>query len=150
MISNRHSRRSARKDFRAVNALHPASRSRALVIVLALVALAIQIFVVQSHIHIPQAAGRLQSISLIDLVSGTQTGAHQGAGVPHDKYPVDEDPSNCPLCQELAHSGQFVQSVAALVALPVSVTVHFIVFNEVAPTLFAVSHSWRGRAPPEA
>jgi hypothetical protein len=68
--------------------------------------------------------------------------------VPRDKYPINEDPSNCPLCQEIAHSGQFVQSAALLAALPFAANVHFIVFNEALPSFFAVSHIWRGRAPP--
>jgi hypothetical protein len=105
--------------------------------------------VVQSHIHGPQAAGRGQSVSLITLIAGTaDTGGDHSAGAPRDKYPVNEDPSNCTLCQAFGHSGHFVASTAVLVSLPYFITVCFIVFSESVPALFAVSHSWQGRAPP--
>ena len=126
---------------------------RMLFVLLAVVALMIQILVVQTHIHIPQTAGRLQTVSITTLAHSLVSGAtvqivDDTTTAPRDKYPINEDPSNCPLCQEIAHSGQFVHSVAALAALPAFVSVHFIVFSETLPSLFAVSHSWRGRAPP--
>ena len=157
MIENRHYRRKAvrvREGACAVAASHP-SLPRALFVLLAIVAMAIQILVVQAHIHIPQAAGRSTSVSIMTVaktfLAGSQADtADQQAGVPRDKYPINEDPSNCPLCQEIAHSGQFVQSAAVLAYVPVWVSVHFIDFCEVLPSLLAVSHSWRGRAPPQA
>ena len=125
------------------------------IVCLALVAVLIQSFVVQTHIHIPQGAGRQTSLSVVTLAGafvagpGTRAADNQAA-IPRDKYPINEDPSNCPLCQEIAHSGQFVQSAAVLAYVPVWVSVHFINFCEVLPSLFTVSHSWRGRAPPQA
>ena len=151
MNDNRHARRSAvRKTKAAVNPSHETPCSRILVILLAFVALTIQMLVVQSHIHIPQADGKVQSLSLITLAAGTVDAQHDhSAGAPGAKYPVNEEPSNCPLCQAFGHSGQFIASTAALVSLPYSITVNFIVFSETAPALFAVSHSWQGRAPPQ-
>jgi hypothetical protein len=73
----------------------------------------------------------------------------RSAGAPRDKYPVNEDPSNCPLCQAFGHAGDFVASAAVLVSLPHSIAVNFIVFSERVTALFAVSHSWQGRAPPQ-
>ena len=130
-----------------------------LVMMLGLLALAVQSFVVQTHIHIPQSAGRSQSVSLItlaaaavaDRVVAERTGVVSdlsAPAIPRDKYPINEDPSNCPLCQEISHSGQFVQSAAFVAALPFSINVHFIVFDEALPSFFAVSHIWQGRAPP--
>lgn len=132
----------------------PPSRSRVLFVLLAVVSLAIQILVVQTHIHIPQATGRSSSVSIMTVAQTLMTRSAERAvdsqaGLPRDKYPINEDPSNCPLCQEIAHSGQFVQSAAVLVYLPVWVSVHFIVFREALPSFFTVSHSWRGRAPPQ-
>jgi hypothetical protein len=153
MIENRHSRRKAvRKPAQAVIVRQP-PLPRMLFVLLAVVALMIQILVVQTHIHIPQTAGRLQTVSITTLAQALVSGAavqiaDDTATAPRDKYPINEDPSNCPLCQEIAHSGQFVHSVAALAAVPAFVSVHFIVFSEVLPSLFSVSHSWRGRAPP--
>jgi hypothetical protein len=89
---------------------------------LALLAVALQSFVVQTHIHMPQRSGGIQTVSLATVVRHVATlGAAQAASkaaTPRDKYPINEDPSNCPLCQEIAHSGQFIHSVAAVAALP--------------------------------
>jgi hypothetical protein len=126
-----------------------------LLLLLALVALAAQTLVVQTHIHIPQTAGKSQSISLLALAATALTETRHAAGdvcttgVTRDRYPINEDPANCPLCQEVAHSGQFVQSVAVLASLPFSVAVSFIVFDQVLPSFFTVSHIWQGRAPPQ-
>ena len=125
-----------------------------LFIFLAVIALAVQILVVQTHIHIPQGVGRSASVSIMTVAKALIAGpaaatVDQSANLPRDKYPINEDPSNCPLCQEIAHSGQFVQSAAVLAHLPVWVSVHFIEFREALPSYFTVSHSWQGRAPPQ-
>ena len=130
------------------------SLPRTLFVLMAIVAIAIQILVVQTHIHIPQAAGRSASFSLgtvtQTLIAGPAAeSSDQQTSLPRDKYPINEDPSNCPLCQEIAHSGQFVQSAAALAYVPAWISVHFIVFTEALPSFFTVSHSWQGRAPPQ-
>lgn len=152
-MQNRYSRRRiARVRSHAISA-GQTPHARIYFLLLALLALTIQILVVQTHIHIPQTAGRLQTVSVTTLAQTLVSGASvqtvdDRANAPRDKYPINEDPTNCPLCQEIAHSGQFVHSVAALAALPAFVSVHLIVFSEALPSLFAVSHSWRGRAPP--
>ena len=152
-MPNRYSRRRmARERSHAVIARW-APHTRISFLVLALLALTIQSLVVQTHIHIPQRAGQPQTVSVTTLAQTLVSGApvqtaDDRANAPRDKYPINEDPSNCPLCQEIAHSGQFVHSVAALAAVPAFVSVHFVVFSEALPSLFAVSHSWRGRAPP--
>lgn len=154
-MQNRYTRRRIASEHSRPVIAGPAPHTRIFFLLLGLLALTIQILVVQTHIHIPQAAGLPQTVSVTTLaktlVSGTsvQT-ADDRASAPRDKYPINEDPSNCPLCQEIAHSGQFVHSVAALAAVPAFVSVHFIVFSEALPSLFAASHSWRGRAPPRA
>jgi hypothetical protein len=150
MIDNRHERRNAARKTIAPSAPSEAPRSRILLILLALVALTIQTVVIQSHVHTPQTAVRVQSASLITLVAAkADTKADQVAGAPRAKYPVNEDPSNCPLCQAFGHSGQFVASTAVLVSLPYFIAVGFVVFSESIPALFAVRHSWQSRAPPQ-
>ena len=149
MTENRHNRRSIRRAL----ALPRPSMPQVLLVFLALLALAVQSFVVQTHIHIPQVHGRAQTVSLITLAATAVADkapvtADASTPAPHDKYPINEDPSNCPLCQEVAHSGQYVTSAAALAALPFSVTVNFVVFNEALPSFLAASHIWQGRAPP--
>ena len=151
MIENRHVRRSlARTRASATRTHRPSFWGLAL---LALLALTIQSFVVQTHIHIPQAAGRAQTVSIVALAQNILAGpasesAQDNQAAPRDRFPITEDPSNCPLCQEVAHSGQFIASAASLAYLPVTATVNFIVFIEVAPSILAASHTWRGRAPP--
>jgi hypothetical protein len=152
-MHNRYSRRRiARERSHAVIA-GQTPHARICFLLLALLALTIQILVIQTHIHIPQSVGQPQTVSVTTLAQTLVSGASvqtvdDRANAPRDKYPINEDPTNCPLCQEIAHSGQFVHSVAALAALPAFISVHLIVFSEALPSLFAVSHSWRGRAPP--
>ncbi len=148
MIDNRHAKRSAaRKTAPAASASRETAYSRILLILLAFVALTIQVMVVQSHIHTPPSAAKVQSLSLITVAAGV--GDDHSAGAPRDKYPVNDDPSNCPLCQQFGHSGQFVASTTVLVSVPYFITVSFIVFCEALPVCLAVSHSWQGRAPPQ-
>jgi hypothetical protein len=117
-----------------------------------LLAVALQSFVVQTHIHVQPPAFRTQAVSLITLAAASIADSEVSGqtGLPADNYPVNRDPANCPLCKELTHSGQYVSSASVLATLPFPVTVNFVVFREIAPSLFAASHTWRGRAPPFA
>lgn len=110
------------------------------VVSVAFVAFVIQSFLVQTHIHFtPEALARL---AVHNTHAVTDDPAH------HDKYPANEDPANCPICQEILHSGQFV-APAAQVYLPPALAVSTIVIVDGAlPFIVALSHSWRGRAPP--
>ena len=154
MSANRHIRRGIARSRASAGRARELAPFRFAILLLGLLALAVQSFVVQTHIHIPQGAGKAQSVSLLTLAASALADKPHAAGdlctaaVPRDKYPINEDPSNCPLCQEIAHSGQFVQSAALLAVLPFAANVHFIVFDEALPSFFAVSHIWRGRAPP--
>ncbi len=152
MSANNYPRRSiGRRRLRSAVARTP-SLSRLLMVLVGLVALALQSFVVQTHIHIPRATGSLQTVSLIALATGAVVDSDPSdqTQAPRDKYPITEDPSNCPLCQAFAYSGQFIHSVSFLATLPFPVTVSFVIFREIAPARFAASHNWRGRAPPLA
>jgi len=150
MMGNRHARRSASRRSKYLTAARGIPLFRIPILTLAIIALAVQMMVVQIHIHVPQA-GRLLSTNFISLAAGTAgTALDQSSPLPRDKYPVKEDPANCPLCQGFSHSGQFVHSAAILVALPFSVTVNFIVFTEAVITQSAITHIWQGRAPPQA
>ena len=118
---------------------------------LGLLAVALQSFVVQTHIHIQQPAVRAHTLITLAAASlpGSELASAQSSA-PVDNYPINRDPAHCPLCKELTHSGQYVSSASVLATLPVTVTVNFVVFREIAPSLFAASHTWRGRAPPLA
>jgi hypothetical protein len=153
MRQNRHDRRRL-AAMSGPLPLVPRPLSHWLVMIIAFAALVVQSFVVQTHIHIPRASARPESVTLLTLV-GSHTAVpashtRNETSNPRDKYPIDEDPSNCPLCQEFAHSGQYVQSAAVLAYIAVWVSVRFVIFSEVWPSLSTVSHSWRGRAPPQS
>jgi hypothetical protein len=152
-MQNRYSRRRIARERSHPVGAGQTPHARICFLLLALLALTIQILVIQTHIHIPQSAGQPQTVSVTTLAKTLVSGASvqttdDRASTPRDRYPINEDPTNCPLCQEIAHSGQFVHSVAALAALPAFISVHLIVFSQALPSLFAVSHTWRGRAPP--
>jgi hypothetical protein len=150
MIGNHYViRMRVRERLRSIAALQ-AKFFRVPILSLSVVALAIQMMVVQVHIHVPQAEKFLGAGAISFLVGNADTATDQPSGSPVDKYPLKEDPASCPLCQAFAHSGQFVHSAAVLVALPFSVTVNFIVFREAVVSQFSVSHNWQGRAPPQA
>ena len=151
MTENRHIRR--RIAWERTRA-HTHFRFRAyhlLVAFFGLLAVTLQSFVVQTHIHIQQPVVRTQAMGLITLVAASVSDSVTGqVGASTDNYPINRDPANCPLCKELTHSGQYVSSASVLTTLPFPVTVNLIVFREIAPTRFAASHTWRGRAPPLA
>ena len=112
-----------------------------------LLAFALQSYAVQTHIHerlnlaVPDhgAGARLMAADSVT----PDTGAH----AKKPPLPVKDAPDDCPLCQ-LLYGGQYVAPDALVFFLPlISVRV---LETELAalPRYDAVSHSWRGRAPP--
>ena len=118
---------------------------------LALLAVFIQSFVVQTHIHRQTLTGVNIPVfaSVDDSGAAAESGTANQPGIPRDQFPGNGDQGNCPLCQGFAHSGQFVHAAAALAYIPAWVSVHFIVLSDKLPTRLSVSHSWQGRAPPQ-
>jgi len=105
---------------------------------LTLAAFTLQGYIVQTHIHgSPHvAAGANAAIG------------KAGNADPHDKYPANDDPANCPICQEILHTGAFI-APAAIALLPPTLAVSAIaIATRELPFIAAVSHSWHGRAPP--
>ena len=99
-----------------------------------LAAFAFQTYVVQTHIHFTPAA-------LAQLTG--KSDSH------HDRWPANDDPANCPICQELLHSGQFVTPSAQFLLPPTLAVSTIALVDEALPFVFAPSHSWHGRAPPQ-
>jgi hypothetical protein len=102
-----------------------------------LVAFTLQGYVFQTHIHF---AHETEAIST--GVAQATTGSH------HGKLPPSDDPDNCPLCQEILHSGQFVAPTAAALVAPSAAVSTIAIVDAELPFVLALSHSWRGRAPP--
>lgn len=105
---------------------------RALVL-LALAVFTLQTYVVQTHVHFAHDPAQVTAASV------------KGG---HGKAPANDEPQNCPICQEFLHTGQFITPTAQAL-LPPSLAVSTIALVDAAlPFIHAPSHSWRGRAPP--
>ena len=118
-----------------------ANRSNPLLLCIALLALAIQLFVVQTHIHGTSFAGARDSVT----TSGV---APAGIANSPDHFPVKDDPADCPLCQAFAHSGGYLHS-AHIIDFLISSTIAAALADFAAlPPGLHVPHFWFGRAPP--
>ena len=107
-----------------------------------LFAFALQSYAVQTHIH--------EQLNLpVHGKSSTVDGADaQKADGQKPGAPAKDAPDDCPLCQ-LLYGGQYVAPDALVFFLPL-VAVRSIETELAAlPHYDAVSHSWRGRAPPQ-
>src|SRR5437764_1445537 len=114
-------------------------------------ALAIQSFVVQTHIHrlILSPAASI-NVALDGEKNSPVAQESRGAAPrrPTDRYPLEGDPANCPICQEIAHAGAVLHSTTISVALAVSSPTPRTFVRESDCFTSAVTHTWRGRAPP--
>lgn len=141
MTDNRHARR-LNWRFSHRERTHRRSFNPATLIA-ALLALTLQLFVVQTHIH---GDGAWPGISSAPGV--TADGANTGRVHHPDKFPIKDDPSNCPLCQEFAHAGGYLHSVQIAI-LPPSAGIGEISFAvDFSEPRQHISHPWFGRAPP--
>jgi len=115
---------------------------RRLLLALTLLAFGLQSYVTQTHIHFePRIAA---------LFDGGAKAASAGKHQDRDRYPANEDPANCPLCQEMLYAGHYVAPTAIALWLP-TLSISTIAIVVRAPSHFdAVSHIWHGRAPPLA
>jgi hypothetical protein len=116
----------------AFRASAPIRSARFLVTLIVLLTFSLQTYIAQTHIH---------------LKPGTFTGQTAGKPAP-DKFPADSDPANCPICQELMHTGAFVTPSAAALLTPTA-SVSVITVVAALPVVIGLSsHTWRSRAPP--
>lgn len=129
-----------RNKSRARTKLARMSSARLILTFVALFAFTVQSYLTQTHIHHPQAIG----------LAGDVGAAGEPAKNSTDKYPANQDPANCPLCQEIMHAGHVVIPAATLLVLPSYAAFNVIVFTEVITPFRAPSHIWQGRAPPKA
>ena len=108
---------------------------RRLLVAFLLLALVVQGYATQTHIHKQNS-----STVSADLKAG---------GSPkHDNFPVNDDPANCPICQQIIHAGQFL-APAWLVPFLLFLAISKIEIATLAiPRFDAVSYSWRSRGPP--
>jgi hypothetical protein len=101
----------------------------------------------QTHVHIGTVAVTAGFLEDLKITLAGQPGAAKGTQ-PRDHFPANDDPANCPICQEIMHAGQFVTPQAVALLLPTE-SVSFVPIRLAIPVFTeAVSHSWQGRAPP--
>jgi hypothetical protein len=105
---------------------------RLILIVFAALALFLQSYAVQTHLH--EQAGLSASVH-----ASAETGKHH--------QPAGDDANDCPLCHSF-YSGQYIApSLAAWFLLLLAVSI-IDSTSGVSPHYDTVSHSWRGRGPP--
>jgi hypothetical protein len=108
--------------------------ARLAITLFALLTFTLQSYVSQIHIH-----GTSWSTSrTVDAGKAPQPG----------KIPVTDDQNSCPICQVIAHAGQFVAPSAVAVSLPAPVAFHVTIDKDTAAVTLSASHSWKSRAPP--
>jgi len=114
-------------------------RARLAITLFALLAFTLQTYVTQTHIH----------AAAINTASTTfDKGATQKQQP--DKFPQGNDPANCPICQEILHTGQFVTPSATALLLPTLTVSIVAIVVDIKTIAQAPSHSWKSRAPPLA
>jgi hypothetical protein len=118
--------------------------SRLLFVGFMLLSFLFQSYATQSHIHF---APEVSAAVVVNIAAGKIT-ASQTAPV-RKNAPSNDNPDNCPLCQ-LLYGGQYVAPDALVFFLPQVAVSTIEIALGVTPHYDAVSHSWRGRAPPQS
>lgn len=141
MTDNRHLRRLNSRFSRRGRVYHGISHS--IWLISALLALTIQLFVVQTHIH---GVGVWPGTGAASGFSADGSNADRSRHP--DRFPIQDDPSNCPLCQEFAHSGGYLHSVQIAILAPAASIGELSFAFEFSEPRQHISHPWFGRAPP--
>jgi hypothetical protein len=116
---------------------------RLAVTLFALVAFAFQGFVTQTHIH----TGLVPGVS--DFEHSSPAKIASGSQKPHSGVPANQDPANCPICQQVAHAGQFVTPAAVSALAPTTIVSTIAIVLDAAIVATPASHPWHSRAPPQ-
>ena len=106
---------------------------------LVLLALAIQAFVVQIHVHFAEDP------ALAVLASGRDTAASFNSLF---SLPTGGDVDQCPICQAQVGGGRLDAIQPAVLALPTAAVASAIAIEALSIAFAVLSHSWQGRAPP--
>jgi hypothetical protein len=122
---------------------------RTFAVYLVVAGFAFQGCVTQSHIHISSVSGI--SGNTADrgaLHSIGNASGDIGKQQKRDRYPASDDPSNCPICQQIALDGHFLAAVAISSNPPPTIAFGVFIGSDVLVCPSGVSHAWRGRGPP--
>ena len=104
-----------------------------LLVALTLAAFVQQGCLTQTHIHFAAS----QNVQ----VAGTQAA--------HGKSQPSDDPSRCPICQELLVAGAYVTPAPIAFAPPVFAVLPALLPAPRLPLVEAASHDWQSRGPPQ-
>ena len=122
---------------------------RAVAVYLLVAAFAFQSYITQSHIHfssVPGISGKIADRGALQS-TGNAVGAFGKQQKP-DRYPPNDDPSNCPICQQITLAGHVLTAGAISLVPPSEIAIGVIVSGDVFVLTSGVSHAWRGRGPP--
>jgi hypothetical protein len=119
---------------------------------LTLAAFTVQSFLIQTHVHFSPA---------IEASFADSGGARAKWSAPTDRHvsvvparehrdAPDDDPANCPLCQEYLYAGNYVAPAIVMLLLPPADESAVVPETRSLPRVATVSYSWYGRAPPSA
>ena len=114
---------------------------RLAVLLFTFLAFAAQSYVTQTHIH-------FTSNVFADGFSVKADVKVTGKTTPRKNLPSNDDPANCPICQAVAHSGQFVTPSAIGFALPTEALAFIPLAIAAGAACETISHNWQSRAPP--
>ena len=107
-----------------------------------------QSYATQTHIHFLREVAAVGAVQSDSGAAPDQKAQSDNQG--HKKNtPAPDNPDTCPLCQ-LLYGGQYVAPNALVFFLPMAAVSTIEIALGVLPHYDAVSHSWRGRAPPFA
>jgi hypothetical protein len=113
-------------------------------------AFAFQGYVTQSHIHVssvPRISGKSEERGVLNFTGNA--GGDIGKQQQRDQFPATDDPSNCPICQQIPLAGHFL-AAQAISPIPLqTISSDAFIGTDAVVLISAMSHAWRGRAPPK-
>jgi hypothetical protein len=122
---------------------------RRFAVYLLVAAFAFQSYATQSHIHFSSVPGISSKIADRGSPQASNIFAgHFGEQQKPDRYPPNDDPSNCPICQQIALAGHVLTAGATSLIPPSGIVFYALTRADVLLFISGVSHAWRGRAPP--
>lgn len=108
---------------------------------LTLVLFAFQSYLTQSHVHLLRQDAPAASIQATD--PGAVPARDRG------KLPPAGDPATCPICLDMVLAGHFTAPGIFVLPMPAQIATTIAAAIAIPAFVAAVSHIWRGRAPPQ-
>src|SRR5258708_6475273 len=108
-----------------------------------------QSYVTQTHIHILSEPGISGNTVGRDAPQASdKVAGNFGKQQKEDRYPANDDPSNCPICQQIALVGHVLTTGATSLIPPSELATRVPIRGDVLVLTSCVSHTWRSHGPP--